>query len=43
MKEFTVIKYKKEWGIFSRTANCFVVFCQSKTEATQRCNELNNK
>lgn len=42
MKEYTVLKCAgKEYGIFSKTANCFVAHWDTKKEAQEHCDELN--
>jgi hypothetical protein len=39
--EYIVYRYGYQWGIFSKTSNCYVLFCDSKTEAEARARALN--
>ncbi len=41
--EYSVVKYGFEWAIFSKTANCYVLFSWNKKEIEQRCKELNEQ
>jgi len=40
---YSASKYNsKEWAIFCRTTNCYILF-GSKKEMTNKCNELNKE